>query len=239
LADNPLAPLRNALFGKTGDPSGQEIAIEILAGPWRGSYETLVTGADTERLFLTPPVLAGRPVRPEPGTPVRAELRNADGSCCFMGNVVSDELIFGHCLAITMPTEIRRLQRRSFVRQPVALPVQVMKLPAAGERPERAPAFLHGMTRDIGGGGLSFICSGLQALPGDLVSVLVLVPEAARRVQATCEVIRSDEAGGPIAVRFVDVDERAREELSGFVARACRRTRASTLHTRLQETKSQ
>jgi len=235
LTDDTLDGLRGRFFGRGGPLTGQAIAIEILSGPWRGEYDTRVTGADTERLFLALPLLNGEPVKPDPGTPLRAAFRNHFGSFRFMGTVVSDELLYGHCIVITMPAELRRMQRRGHVRLPVSLPIRVMRLPDPAAPPREAPSFLEGTTVDVGGGGLSFSCPGLGASPGDLVSVLVAVPEAARRVQATCEVVWVAAPDGTVAVRFSDIDERARWELDSLVSRAYRRARASELAERLRE----
>lgn len=235
MADNPLAALRGRIFGSGGRLAGQGMAIEVLAGPWSGEYDTRVTGADSERLFLETPVSPHGPVRPDPGTPVRGVLRNHFGSFCFLSTVVSDELVFGHCLAVTMPDELRRLQRRGHVRVPISLPVQVMRLPSPGEELPRAPSFFPGETEDVGAGGLSFTCPGIRVSPGDVVSVIVATPEAARRIQATCEVVRLAQPDGPVAVVFVDLDERAQAELDALVARAHRRARASELAARLKE----
>lgn len=234
MADNPLADLRGRLFGRGRPLNGQAMALEVLSGPWSGEYDTRVTGADTERLFLETPVSGGIPVRPAPGTSVRGVFRNDLGSFSFLSTVVSDELLYGHCLAVTMPDELRRLQRRGHIRVPVSLPVQVMRLPRAGDDVQRQ-TFFRGETEDVGAGGLSISCQGLKVGRGDIVSVIVTTPEAARRIQATCEVVRVEEDKGRIAVTYVDLDERAGAELEALVARTVRRVRAAALAVKLRE----
>jgi hypothetical protein len=73
------------------------------------------------------------------------------------------------------------------------------------------------MSRDLGTGGLSFTCPGIEVRPGDLVSIFVEPPGTGRRIQATCEVLRV--SGLWVAARFVDLDERAQTELARFVRR--------------------
>lgn len=108
-------------------------------------------------------------------------------------------------------------ERRGYVRTRVAVAVAAARLPRRGEGTDKALRFATGVSRDLGAGGLSFTCPGLEVQPGDLVSLFLEPPGAGRRVHATCEVLRV--AGLWTAARFVDLDERAQLELSRFVRR--------------------
>jgi hypothetical protein len=81
-----------------------------------------------------------------------------------------------------------------------------------------------GVSRDLGAGGLSFTCPGIEVRPGDLVSLFLEPPGTGRRVQATCEVLRV--SGLWVAARFVDLNEQAQLELSRFVRRYGQRVSA-------------
>lgn len=108
-------------------------------------------------------------------------------------------------------------ERRSSARTRVVVIVAAARLPRPGEGANTALRFVAGMSRDLGRGGLSFTCPGIEVRPGDLVSIFVEPPGTGRRVQATCEVLRV--SGLWVAARFVDLDERAQTELARFVRR--------------------
>jgi hypothetical protein len=108
-------------------------------------------------------------------------------------------------------------ERRTHPRTRVAVPTAAARLPRKGEGANDALIFVPGTARDVGAGGLSFSCPGLDVQPDDLVSIFLAPPGAGRRVQATCLVLRV--SGLWVAAQFVDLDERAQLELSRFVRR--------------------
>jgi c-di-GMP-binding flagellar brake protein YcgR len=224
LADQHLESLRSSLFDTRSWPQGREMTLLVLGGPHRGEYEVRVLGADKATLHLSVPLCAGKPVRPAPGTPVGLRF-NDRGSDCQFASTVADPEESGAGLAVLLPVEVRRLQRRGFMRLPVTVPLKAALLPAPGA--DRAELrFLPAVTQDLSAGGLSFSCTDLGAGPGDLLSVVLSLPGAARTVRATCQVVRRPTATGSTAVAFVDLDEGLREELTRFVAR-CQRMAAA------------
>ncbi len=108
-------------------------------------------------------------------------------------------------------------ERRSHPRTRVAVPVAAARLPRPEEGVNTALRFVSGMSRDVGSGGLSFTCPGVDLKAGDLVSLFLTPPGAGRRIQATCLVLRI--SGLWVAARFVDLDERAQLELTRLVRR--------------------
>lgn len=218
-----LELLRLSLFDTRPLVRGREVRLAVLSGPQGGEYEARVEGADSHHLYLSAPQRQGVPVHPVPGTPVTVTIRSHLGTYHFASQLASRGSDAPDLLAVVLPPEAQRLQRRRHLRTAVELPITVGRLPGKGE-PPAAVRFVAGRTGNLSEGGLWFTCP-LRLGEGDLVSISLAVPGARRRLRATCEVLRTEAEAGAAAARFVDLDERMAAELVAFLERRRRERR--------------
>ena len=106
------------------------------------------------------------------------------------------------------------MQRRRHMRIAMSMPVRVARLQRPDERADAVLHLLTGQTTNIAGGGLSFFCADLAAVPGDLLAMTIALPPQ-RHVTATAEVLRCDSDGG-YAIEFCDIDEQAQADLCRY-----------------------
>ncbi len=225
MSDLELDVIRVNLFETQPLGKGRAARMTVLSGPDAGDYEVKVDGADRRYLFVAVPASGGRMLRPAPGTAVSIVVAGPGGTCAFESVVaqVGDEE--GECIAVLLPAEAQRMQRRRHMRMAVSLPIRVARLPRDGEPAGEGLRFLRARTSNIADGGLSFACRGFECGPGDLIALTVDLPSR-RQVTATAEVLRAEEEHG-FAVRFSDIDERAQNEIARFIKDRRREARSA------------
>ena len=212
-----LEVVRTSLFDTRPLDRGRLARLTVLSGPDAGDYEVRLDGADRRYLYLIARGRRGLPVHPAPGTPVYVAA-GEQGSRCEFGSVVAQlqpEACGDECMAILLPLEAQRMQRRKFMRVELAMPIRVARLPKQDEPADTLLRLLDGTTTNIAGGGLSFTCRQLSAQPGDLIALTIALPPR-RHVTATAEVLRCEPAG-VYAVEFCDIDEQAQADLACYV----------------------
>lgn len=211
-----LDVIRVSLFDARPLGRGRSATFTVLSGPASGDYEACLDGADRRYLYLVANDRNGQPVRPVPGTPVYVACGDP-GRRCEFGSIVSQvqpEDAPPGCVAVLLPVEAQRMQRRRFMRVELAMPVRVARLPRQGEDYGVVLQMLTGQTTNIAGGGMSFTCADLQADPGDLIALTLALP-GQRHVTATAEVLRCG-GDGTYAVQFCDIDEQAQADLARY-----------------------
>jgi c-di-GMP-binding flagellar brake protein YcgR len=223
LDNRELDLLRLSLFDTRPFIRGREVRLAVLAGAQGGEYDVRVEGADSENLYVTWPDREGAAAKLVPGTPVSVTVRSHDGTYQFSSRLADLAANGPGSLAIILPAEAQRLQRRRHLRSSVELPISVGRLPAKGE-PLAALRLVAGRTGNLSEGGLWFT-SPLKLKQGDLVSLSLQLPACRRRLLATCEVLRVDPEAGAAAAKFVDLDERMAAELTAFLERRRRERR--------------
>ncbi len=224
MSDLELEVIRVNLFETQPLKRGRDARLTVHSGPDAGEYEVTLDGADRHYLYVAAPTRGRRHVRPGPGTAVGIVVRGPGGTCAFESVVAQVDEQEAECIAVLLPAEAQRMQRRRHMRMAISLPLRVARLPRAGEAV--APTglrFQKARTSDIADGGLSFVCKGFDCGPGDLLAVAFDLPPR-RRLVATAEVLRADETHG-FAVKFSDIDERAQLEIARFIREKRRETR--------------
>lgn len=218
MRERDLELLRISLFDTRPLSRGREVKLSVATGPNQGEYGLRVEGADRNTIYLTLPEAGGEVIRLHPGTEVTLSVRTSDGVYRFASVVRDLPDDTQHQLALVLPAEAQRLQRRRHLRAAVDLPVTVSRLPGKGE-PLAALRAYAARTGNLSEGGLSFTCPSLKLAPGDLVALSMALPGSRRTLRATCEVLRVETEPAAYAVRFADLDERMGAELTAFLER--------------------
>lgn len=225
MSDLDFDVIRVNLFETQPLGRGRAARMTILSGPDAGDYEVLLDGADRHYLFIAVPRSGGRAVRPAPGVGVSILVSGPGGTCAFESVVAQVGEEEANCIAILLPAEAQRMQRRKHMRMAITLPLRIARLPREGEGVCEGLRFAKARTSNISERGLSLTCRGLDCAPGDLVALSFDLPPR-RRVTATAEVLRAEDGHG-YAVRFSDIDERAQVEIARYIKEKRREARAA------------
>lgn len=222
--ERELEVVRINLFDTRPFSRGRTARLSVESSPNGGTYEVRVEGADQRHLYLEPPQADGQALHLPPGAPVGLRIDSPHGRCEFSTVVAQAGAAGDGCLALVLPAQARRLQRRQHLRAAVSLPLRLARLPGPGE-PPAGLSFADGRTSNISAGGLSFTTEVALA-PGDLAALSFVLPDSRRKVKATCEVTRQDGACD-YAARFADIDDRLLAELTAFIIRRRRARRVA------------
>ncbi len=120
---------------------------------------------------------------------------------------------------IAPPTDVKKVQMRSYVRLDVVLDV---KLEFAGEGDGGSSHVISTLTRDISAGGTRVVVSK-PLVPGKKVKITLSLPEA-DSVEAVGEVLRNIPPENPgerhtAAIEFIDIKEKNRGKIVKYIFR--------------------
>ena len=120
------------------------VGIEGLAG---GPVTSIATGREGDRVRLEPPRVGGRAVPAAPGRKVRLQYRRLKVPCVALGVIVEGPGDDGVWVEVH---SVERLQRRSAVRVPVQMQVEITLPAPRGEE----PVTVTGVSEDLSAGGM-------------------------------------------------------------------------------------
>ncbi len=190
------APLTSA-----GLPPGAEVLLVPTSNPHAVAAQVTTPDAGALRLRLH---TDERDLRP--ATPLRVLYRTANGVFGFRTTILNRE---GKELAVAHSSRVQRSQRRHYFRKQARIPIQV------GRRTHSA--WRRTMTRDLGGGGLSFQNPFVSVEPGELLVVnLENLPGDNRpglSPTALVVVLRISDNGTVLHAAFRRIDEALRDRI--------------------------
>jgi len=201
---------------------GQRAILKLGTGG--RMYVVRVEEVRGDALILSAPIRLGQVVPVRPGTVVEVQYHRNDAMYGFHSTV--REFHPGHLplISVARPEEIRRVQRREYVRWPVSLPVTVT-VPGGADGVE-------GRVLDLSGGGMAVsLPAGREWQQGEEVQVrLQLCPDRPGEVvEARARVVRAwnAEASAParpsaprrqrVALEFTDIAPAAREAIIRYI----------------------
>ncbi|PKM80861.1 MAG: hypothetical protein CVU89_12015 [Firmicutes bacterium HGW-Firmicutes-14] len=201
------------------DPLKVNQPIELeLPGDELHRYRSKVEELTGDRVVVMSPMKGGCVITLKPGTQIKIIYRDNIAVYTYLSRVITQNNDHVSTVTLAQPTEIRRIQRRNFVRLDTRLKVKLVKLDAKfNPKSEEFSA----TTVDISGGGLMFNCS-VRLEPGEVLQAsLCLNPN--ETVRAIGRVVRSLE--NPPGVRetysvgfeFTVIDEIERDKIIRFI----------------------
>ncbi|BBB93165.1 MAG TPA: flagellar brake domain-containing protein [Methylomusa anaerophila] len=182
-------------------------------------YRSRVEEINSQRIAIAMPMKKGAPV-----FLVRGE--------SFYGQTVSDGVIYKFTSTfinklmnpiplwiVTLPTDITKIQQRSFVRYEAMIPVRV-KILDDGNDNKADSAFLDALTKDISGGGVQLVVK--QQLPAGAKLKIAIDFPGLGSICVTGQIIRvqQPQPDKPVfwtAVNFVDIDEKDRNIIIKYI----------------------
>jgi c-di-GMP-binding flagellar brake protein YcgR len=198
--------------------------IEVRKDPDPVFFKSSIQELEDGTLSVTIPVRAGQRLMLHPGDRVRVQFVVDDASYYFdtamLARKRSNQVVL---FVLARPSVLARVQRRDFVRFPVALNVAFRLL----AQTDAAPASYKGKTVDLSAGGVQ-IASSISPSPGDKVQLtLLLEDENLTELHERGEVAWSywDDwlKMARFGVRFTDISEAERERLIAYIFRCMRR----------------
>lgn len=201
-------------------PAVNQLLTLVVAGG--GEYPTRVEGYRGPDIVLALPIVQGMLLSLKPGTRVRAAYQDDTATYHFDSVVSSLEEKPLPLLIVSGPVEIKRIQRRRYVRFEVALPVRFGIVGGPEESAAGTLPIHRGTTRDISGGGILLV-TGIRLDPGTELYVELELPgqEKVGAYGQAMRIYRTVENGPRtehwIGVAFRCIAERERNRIVNFI----------------------
>lgn len=135
----------------------QRVTVEVVGQQPPLRYTSRLESLESEHLLLTPPHFGGGVVPLEVGCRLQVTLFDDGTAQTFAAEVAEPLESDGARLRITRPRRLVPVQRREHFREPAVLPIRCRL--AAG-----SPVAVHGLTRNVSGGGLLMRTESLAEL---------------------------------------------------------------------------
>lgn len=194
------------------------VEIEVLDGPYKGTYKTVIDNLDANRISFGLPIMKGVPVPLGLNSVVKVTYMDAIAIYSFDGAIVDRVNDPRPLFTVAYPKEVKRIQRRSFVRCDVRFPLTFHKLSPTMEvllKDQKA------IVEDVSGGGLR-LETETQLELGDLLDIYLDLPNK-DKVIALGKVVRvfPKPSAKPelfsIGVFFEFIEERDRDKIMRFI----------------------
>ncbi|TCP59401.1 c-di-GMP-binding flagellar brake protein YcgR [Tumebacillus sp. BK434] len=200
---------------------GQAITLEIADGYFSGRYQARVQDMETNSLFIDIPLKHGSkyPTNLPTGQQVLVQYRTTDGALCtFQSAVQGRDVRQISLLQLHKPesSQIRRFQRREFLRVPILATFHLVFVDS--ESKEVLTADANGC--DISGGGLSLrVRQELPVRRDDIIGFRFQLPLEGRthEIVGKARVIRVapvDSNGWKlVSLKYFEIQERERQRI--------------------------
>jgi c-di-GMP-binding flagellar brake protein YcgR len=181
----------------------------------RELYFSRIEDMSEESLFITPPFRRGFYLPPRQGRKIVARLP-AD-TCSYLFEAV---LLAYHSSSlplweISLPSTIKRVQMREFVRLDIALEIKIEFTDASGSEQSRVS-----MSKNISAGGVQVVLLGPLPEKTKLNMTFSLSPQDQLQVEGELvRIIPPDQVGDKtcVAIKFGKIEEKARQQIIKFI----------------------
>ncbi|MBO8159369.1 flagellar brake domain-containing protein [Thermosyntropha sp.] len=173
-----------------------------------------VEGINEENIHLAVPIRKGQLVPIHIDQKIKVCFTTENNSYAFIANVLGRKREPVPVLIVSKPDKIVKIQRRSYVRIPVSIPVFYRAIPDGQD-------YEPGQTVDISAGGTLFL-SKSKLEPGQKLELELNLPNRPKIIcQAEVKRYIPPEVSGAgnykIAVEFKDISENQRDQIFNFI----------------------
>lgn len=208
----------------------QRVQIEVKEGPFAGKYYSRIEDVRERDLIIGAPIYKGEVINLRPETLITVIVTGENALYQFESKVLTTEISPLPLLVITKPKDMQKVQRRSFFRIKVSIPVEYRPLQDILENSNEE--FKLAETVDLSGGGALLLLS--EEFPKETILELRLhlkentvVPAVGRVVLIKDEKRRDKKK--MLAVEFIVIEERERDKIIKFVFEKQREERKKQL----------
>lgn len=201
------------------DPLKVNQPVEIeLPETSKISYRSRVEGIFSNNITLAAPLKQGQIVSLSPGTTVKVSYSDQIAIYSFESQVISQNSLTLPTVTLGEPYDFKRTQRRNFVRVESHLSIVANQLDEAFE--PVAETF-SGITIDLSGGGLMFVCNTVLKY-ADILDVTIYLSEN-ESVKALSKVVRFVENPQKakqkysVGLEFTVIEESERDKIIKFI----------------------
>lgn len=197
----------------------QSVTMEIATGEnCKKYYSSKVVSVASAEVVMLAPMERGVLVPLRNGELITISYNDDNAIYSFDTHVLNRQGGVEQTITLESPTEVRRVQRRNFVRIDVGLPLVYHFVDESiGEYSEG----FEGRTADISGGGLRFETE--QAIEENIMLDMIIDLGCGERISAFGQVVRAfqvNKGSGikySIGVQFTMIDERDRDKIIKFI----------------------
>ncbi len=197
----------------------QRLEIRLSRNPNDQQYTSRIEEFIHDYMVIAMPMKKGCPIFSTKGHEFYGKMFDEGGAYSFKSKFVDKKMSSLPIWIVTMPFDVVKTQKRSFVRCDVLLPV-VLEYPANHEEDEIIS--IKAMTRDLSAGGLQVICEQKIKL-GKQLNVLLKLPDH-ELFKIEGEVVRISKPQDDrdlywISIQFLTIHETMRDKISKFIFR--------------------
>lgn len=193
------------------------IEIEIKKGYYKGQYQSRISDIGNNRLSVLIPYNEGSLVPIGIGIEVQVLFASDSAAYKFKSKVINRIREPVPQLVLEMPEEddFTKIQRRKYFRLEVKRKVLYRRVDEDWEPKEEE--YTKSSTIDISGGGIKMVLN--EELPNNIFIELMLDIPAIEGVKIISETIRKYELpdGKAIGIEFLDINNRSRDALMGWL----------------------
>ncbi|MDR3592776.1 MAG: PilZ domain-containing protein [Negativicutes bacterium] len=189
-----------------------EIVLDL--SPAAQHYSSRIEGITSSQMHLAMPMNKSVPIVLQPGNLFYGRTLTQGSIWQFSCTFIDKQILPVPIWISGLPFDLKKVQLRSFVRLPVALPVTYqINIEGADEPPARTS------TRDLSGGGLQLIIKR-SLPPGTTIDLALDIPEFGP-ITAKGAVVRVDRPQDTnvfwVAIKFILISEKDREKIIKFI----------------------
>lgn len=179
-------------------------------------FNSRIEDTSPQNLTIAMPIRKGYPIHLDRGARFYGKVF-ADGSVYHFQSSLLDKRIYPLPIwIVSLPSDIKKLQQRAFVRVEAMVPVSIQILTNVNE----PSTLINAITKDISGGGLRVVSKKPLKL-GNRVQMHIELPESGT-IETSAEVVRVDKPDEDrslywIGLRYLGLSEGLRSKIIKFV----------------------
>lgn len=188
---------------------GLTVELVVSEGVYKGNYHSKLDETGIRIFSVIAPYTGGAVLPLQEGMKLAVVFYEDDSAYTLETKVVQRIAIPVPLFVLEMPAEIKRIQRRNFVRVPAFYPVSYQRVDRQGLSDEKKADML-----DLSGGGMKFLTREAMDKNSLLYAHLFLPSGEFTTPAKVCRVVKQEELKRwEVSVEFYDIRERERDRI--------------------------